>query len=133
MITGLQHKLRSFFESSRAKRITNLLTAVLILIWIASNLKFVSNSSSTWVARKYFILKLLFVLYLLQATLNKKWLNSLIVLAYLGISAFILYLTVIFLISKASIPLTLYIVSKTILKLILLLFAIKITIWLKPT
>ena len=68
--------LTLILKDNKIQRIINGIIFLCLLIWIITKLNYVFYASGIMVHYKYYLLKLLTLMYLFQTILNRKWLNS---------------------------------------------------------
>lgn len=68
-------KLTIFLEQSKNQRIINGFISIILIVWILVKLRYVYLASDIEVHYKYYLLKMITLIYLIQTFKNKIWLN----------------------------------------------------------
>jgi hypothetical protein len=79
------------FCKDKNQRIINGIIFLILLIWIIAKLKYVYYSSGIMVHYKYYLLKLIALIYLAQTFLNKTWINFITKGIYTLLMGYVLY------------------------------------------
>ncbi len=132
------HNLISLLKKDRNRRIINGIIFLGLLIWIIAKLKYVYTASDIRIHYKYDLIKLMTLIYLVQAIINKIWFNWIIKGIYVALMVYVLYSYIysffdkyeIALRGEYGIPIKTW---GTFLKLLILLLILWFTNKLKPT
>jgi hypothetical protein len=73
------------------QRIINGIFFLFFLIWIIANLRYVNYASGTMVHYKYYLLKLIALIYLAQTIFNKTWINFILNCIYTILMSYVLF------------------------------------------
>jgi len=83
--------LTEILRKDKNQRIINGIIFLILLIWIIAKLKYVYYASGVMIHYKYYLLKLIAVIYLAQTFLNKAWINFITRGIYTILMGYVLY------------------------------------------
>jgi hypothetical protein len=83
--------LTQIVNKDKNQRIINGIIFLFLLMWIIAKLKYVNYASGLMVHYKYYLLKLIALLYLAQTILNKTWLNYITNSIYVILIGYVMY------------------------------------------